>query len=59
MTITAFSQFCESFECMIKTEGGFGSPLNLQWVSEVRKVIETMPSNFVIGLLSLQVVSEV
>lgn len=50
MTITTFSQFCESFECMNKTEGGFGNLLNLQSVSEVRKVMEITPSNFVVGL---------
>ena len=40
MSLTAFTEFCESFWQITKTEGSLGRPL----VSEVRAVLRTVPT---------------
>lgn len=49
MSTIASSEFCESFECMIKAEDGFENSLNLQLVSEVKTLMKTVAANFLVG----------
>ena len=45
--VIAFSEFCESFHKIMELVHGFGNPLNLQLVSEVKMILwKTMPQTF-------------
>lgn len=53
MSVITFSMFCEFLDWIIKTEGSFGNPPNIQLgVKSENSLVETICSNFLVGLNS-------